>query len=120
MDGYFCGAILDVKFVFGDLVSHFFVDGSEEICVGGITDIRIIQSTEIVTLEKVLHGGKIHVLHTCEKFFCGCYRFMALNHIPGSSAGHCSDQKNDQAYHKWFFAFFLSAWCILFEIIGDQ
>ena len=31
-----------------------------------------------------------------------------------------SDQKNDQAYHKWFFAFFLSAWCILFEIIGDQ
>jgi len=73
-----------------------------------------------MTLEKVFHGGKIHILHACEKFFCGFYRFMALNHIPGNSAGHRSDQKNDQTDHKWFFAFFLFARSILFEIIGDQ
>ena len=120
MNRYPGSSVLDVKFVFGDLVGHFFVDGSEEICVSRIPDICIIQSTEIMTLEKVLHCGKIHVLHACEKFFCGFYRFMALHHIPGGSAGCGSDQKDDQADHERLFAFFLSVGSVVFKIIGDQ
>ena len=120
MNGYFCSSVLDVKFVFGDLVGHLLINCGEEICVCGIPDICIIQGAEIMALEKILHSCKVHILHTCEKFLCSFYRFMTLVQVPGDSAGNCRNQKNDQADDERLFALFLSARGIVFEIVVDQ
>ena len=107
--------ILNIKSVFRDFISHFFVDLWEEICVCGISDICIVQCGEITALNQGFHRVEVHFLHAVKKMFHCFSWLLSLIEIEAgtSSNGENQDQnENDQPGMSFFITFCHIASCL--------